>query len=324
MIFLYGMRNINAGPANVNRSLVEKSGGKIIGIKFKSKFLRLIEGIIKIIWTDTLIISPIMSMSVFMTKFAKRIGKKVVFLKHGDARYESEINHFKNMEHTIECEYFIMKHCDLILCVSEWYMNWNKNSYPEFADKFFFVNNGVNLAFREKKTKRIRSIAVSGGNRDIKNNYEVYQAIEYLNAHMKQKYTLYVFGREYKNSFSFLSESDVIYLGQLEKTEYYNMLDQIELFIVNSKVESFGLVVADALNTNCSLLLSRNVGAASILKHRETDYIEDSYDIKEIANKIVWTIEHPNAERIQNSVEINKVSEEYAVQKIIEVCEGQF
>lgn len=320
MIFLYGMKSINAGPANVNKSLIENSNGKIVGVRFQKKCLRLAEGIFKILCADTVLISSLMSMSVFMTKFAKTVGKKVIYIKHGDAKYERDVNRSPNMNHMIDCECLIMEYCDLILCVSELYMRWSKEQYPEFAHKMSFVNNGVNFVFRKKKQKKPGSIAVAGGNRRVKNNYEIYQAVEYLNKHTDQKYTLYVYGREYQEGLPFLNNPNVVYMGQMEKEEYYAALDEMELFVVNSSLESFGLVVADALNTNCSLLLSRNIGAASILELEDEDYIEDSYNIEGIAKEIEWIMEHPNVKRLQQGVNIYKTSEEYAAKKLIGIC----
>lgn len=320
MIYLYGMVEGNAGPINVNRSLVKNSTGEITYPKARIKWLRAIESIYKTMVADAVVISSIWSGVNFVTKLALAFNKKVLYLKHGDVRYETDINHFDNMEHAISCEEYVMEHCNSIICVSETYMEWCKKCYPKLAHKMSFVNNGVDINFREKKAKRERSIAVTGGNRRIKNNDEVYKAIEYLNAHTKRKYTLFVYGRSYAKGFPFLNRDNVIYMGQLEKESYYNCLDEMQLMVVNSEVEPFGLVVADALNTNCSLLLSKNVGARAIVSMPKMDIIDDCHDVKEIARKIQRLVNCGNADILQKSVDICEVSEKNAAKNLVEIC----
>ena len=64
-------------------------------------------------------------------------------------------------------------------------------------------------------------------------------------------------------------------LSHLDKESYYNKLDEISLYVIASEVETFGLSIADALNCNCSLLMSDNVGGASIMKTKDEDLITE-------------------------------------------------
>lgn len=322
MIYLYGMVKGNEGPINVNCSLVKNSNGKITYPRAKMKWVRAIESIYKIVLAEAVVISSIWSGVNFVTLLALLLKKKVFYLKHGDVRYERDLNHFDNMEHAISCEYYVMEKCHSIICVSESYMDWCKKRYPEFANKIIYLNNGVDIKIREKKEKKARSIAVTGGNRPQKNNYEVYRAVDYLNAHTNKKYTLYVFGKLCVTGIPFLEKDNVIYMGQLEKDKYYNCLDEIQLMVVNSEIESFGLVVADALNTNCSLLISKNVGAKSIITMSEVDIINDCHNVREIARKIERLVDKENADTLQKSININQVSEKHAADRLVEICQS--
>lgn len=318
-IYLYGMCEGNAGPINVNRSLKENDK-RILYPKMKNKIFRAFESIIKINFSKAVVISTPWSGSIFVLKIAKLFRKKILYLKHGDAIYEKNVNCQDNMEHTINCEKFIMQNCDLILCVSQKYMEWNKIQYPNLAYKMSFLNNGVDISFRKRVNKIANSIAVSGGNRNIKNNYEVYKAVKFLNDHSNEEYKLYVFGRRYENCINFLDEPHVVFLGQLEKDDYYEKLEQMQLFVVNSELEPFGLVVADALNTNCSLLISKNIGASSIIQIDDKDIIYDCHDVQDIVKKIKRLLNNGNVDQLQNSIDIESVSEKHAAQELVDIC----
>ena len=95
----------------------------------------------------------------------------------------------------------------------------------------------------------------------------------------------------------------------MDKDTYYNKLKQIDLMVINSEVESFGLVVGDALNCGCSLLLAKNVGAISIFKDiRAEDVVLDNRNIHELAQKIAYLLENSNIQRLFNSVDRQKCS----------------
>ena len=115
---------------------------------------------------------------------------------------------------------------------------------------------------RPKVGKNRGEIAVSGGNRGIKNNEIVCQAVEKLNTEGVSCHVV-IYGRKHPNSFDINKYPHAKHVGQLNKEKYYAMLDYADLFVLNSELEPFGLVVADAINCNCSLLISDRVGALS-------------------------------------------------------------
>ena len=102
----------------------------------------------------------------------------------------------------------------------------------------------------------------------------------------------------------------------MDKKPYYEKLDAISCYVMNSEVESFGLVAADALNCNCSLLMSRNVGAKSIMRTEDTDIIQNPHNVDEIIEKLQYLFEHPNSDRLYRSIDRQECSEEKAFQKI--------
>ena len=318
-IFLWGEYQGNSGVCNVNRAIIEASDRVLCYPKCKNPYLRKLEIILKVCCSDIVLLSGVCSPSAL--KVLRLLRKKMIYLMHGNVAYEQEINHSGRVQATLEAEMQNFEYAKKIVCVSKVYSEWVKKRYPQYANKICFVNNGVDIEPREKKSKEPYSIAVGGGNRRIKNNDYVCQAVEKLNRE-QEKYKLYIFGYRYEGNEEIFNYPFVTYMGQMDEKEYYENLDKIKLFVVDSEVEPFGLVVADALNCRCSLLLSENVGAGSLMKMTQTDMIQDIHNTDEIATKIKYLLEHENADRLLSSVDFQACSKKQAYINLKKVCEG--
>lgn len=251
--FLLGGHFSNGGPDNVNQALITSADRKILYIKSNNKPVRVLETFWKILISEGVVVSGVCAKRYY--DFMKVFHKKFVYLMHGCMDFENEINRLHLTSDFIENERNLLRDAKCIVCVSEGYSEWVKSRYPEYAGKITFVNNGVKLEQREKKEKEPFSVAVGGGNRCIKNNNAVSMAVKKMNSE-GIPCKLYIFGRKYPGNEE-IEETDYIqYCGHMDKTPYYERLDHISCFVMNSEVESFGLVAADALNCNCSLLMS--------------------------------------------------------------------
>lgn len=316
--FLLGHHWVNAGPSNVNRSLINNSDGDMVYTKSKSKLGFYLESAYYTFKYNQILLSG--SNSWKIESLLKLFNKRYYYLMHGCVEYENIINNLHVSQKDLDAEQKILKQAIKIICVSEGYAKWVKNRYPQFENKITFVNNGINIEPRPKVEKRPLSIAVAGGNRCIKNNGEVYRAVKKLNAE-NIPCKLYVFGRFYPDNDEFIKNNDVIHYGQLDRDEYYKKLDQIDCFIMNSEVEPFGLVVADALNCNCSLLMSKNVGSRYIMKTDPNDIIQNPHNIEELAEKIKRVLNYPNGERLFQTIDVKACSEQQAYQNIKKIIE---
>lgn len=312
--FLLGGWRANAGPSNVNRSIVLNSDGDMGYIRSSNKIIMRIEKL-KWLFYPTILFSG--GMPGAELKIYKLFRKKIVYLMHGCLAYETKINKLNMPEKLLKDESRMLSTADTIICVSKKYSEWVKTEYPDYAHKIKFINNGITLNRRPIKEKEQYSIAVSGGNRLQKNNGIVCKAVEKLNA-MGYNCQMYVFGRKYENNDN-LSYPFVHYMGHLNKEEYYNALDKISLFVLNSILESFGLVVADALNCNCSLLMSKGVGATSIMSTTDNDIVNDCYDTNEVASKILYLLKSPNSTELYNSIDKEDVSEKNSYLKLKQI-----
>ena len=317
--FLLGGHFSNGGPDNVNQALIKFADRKILYIKSNNKPVRVLETFWKILISEGIVVSGVCAKRYY--DFMKVFHKKFVYLMHGCTDFENEINRLHLTSDFIENEKKLLNDAKRIVCVSEVYSEWVKKRYPEYAEKITFVNNGVELEQREKKEKEPFSIAVGGGNRCIKNNYAVSMAVKKLNSE-GIPCKLYIFGRKYPGNEEIEETDNIKYCGHLDKSLYYEKLDYISCFVMNSEVESFGLVAADALNCNCSLLMSQNVGAKSIMKTEECDIIQQPHDVDELVEKLKYVFGHPNSDRLYENIDVQACSGKRSFQKLNTIVVG--
>ena len=317
--FLLGGHFSNGGPDNVNRALIKSADRKILYIKSNNKPVRVLETFWKILISEGVVVSGVCAKRYY--DFMKVFHKKFVYLMHGCMDFENEINRLRLTSDLIENEKNLLNDAKQIVCVSEVYSEWVKKRYPEYAKKTTFVNNGVELEQREKKEKEPFSIAVGGGNRCIKNNYAVSMAVKKLNSE-GIPCKLYIFGRKYPGNEEIEETDNIRYCGHLDQSPYYEKLDHISCFVMNSEVEPFGLVAADALNCNCSLLMSQNIGAKSIMKTEECDIIQQPHDVDELVEKLKYVFRHPNSDRLYENIDVQACSGKSSFQKLNTIVVG--
>lgn len=320
-VFLMGPCWSNAGPANVNRALIEQSKGNLLYLKHKNKLLRIIETFFNSMKADVIVVSS--GHTPLLYKIYHSFNKKIVYLVHGDIEFESRINHMNTSLERLAVKDKLLAESRIIIGVSEKFSEWLKTRYPQYVSKITFVNNGIDLSQRPKSVKEKYSVAVAGGNRTIKNNADVCRAVKIIqDGGIDCK--LYVFGRHYDDCEELPEIQGAEFQGQMDKEKYYNKLDKIDVFVMNSEIESFGLTAADALNCNCSLLMSKNIGAMSIMRCEPCDIIDNNHDPYEIAEKIIYLSDHPNSDRLYKSVDLDTTSIEYAYKKLMHICETVF
>lgn len=312
---LLGYWKTNDGPSNVNRAFVLNADKSMRYLTWK-RFGR-IERIIKCIFSNPIVVSG--GITPTELRLVKLFKKKLIHIVHGYRKYENEINHLQLPTEIITSEAESLHLSRRILPVSEKYAVWVKNQMPAYASKISFLNNGVTIERRTKIAKKQYSIAVSGGNRSIKNNAIVCDAVANL---INRGYDckVHVFGRFYEGGDDFSKYPFVEVKGHLTKEEYYKELDSISLFVVNSELESFGLVVADAINCNCSLLMADNVGASSIFKLLDCDIIYNNHNVDEVSSKLLYLLQNDNSERLYQTLDLEEISEKKAFQNLKKIA----
>ena len=321
--FLYGDACINAGPQNVNRSLVENSDECMLYVESHNKYIRRIEKLLKGLYCSTVVLSA--DYKLFDIKLFRLFGKRLVYIMHGCVQYENVINNLGLSKQRLLNEKKVLDESDIIVAVSENYSKWVKYKYPQYADKLTFVNNGLeiyNVFYSHEVVayKNKFSIAVSGGNRPIKCNLEVCRAVDIL---IKEGMEIQIkaFGRFHDNGEQILNYHFVTQMGHMDKETYYSELRKTDLYVVASDTEPFGLVVGYAINCGCSLLMSKNVGAMSIFDNvLPEDVLYDNHDITEMASKIQHLLLHSNSKRLFDAVDKQKCSARQSYLDLKKIC----
>lgn len=328
-VLFIGDYKSNTGPANVNKNLKDNLPENFLFIKSSNFFLKIIELFLKMFICNVIVISGYNHKLNSFYKIAKLLNKKLIYLMHGCIKYENQINNLEISDKIVNSEIVFLKNMNLILCVSENYMKWVSNYYLDIKEKVYFLNNGIskenmNLDSINYKERKKISIAVFGGNRNIKNNDEVCKAVQKM-IDEGENVELHIFGRFYKNNVSLSNYTFLKIHGQINQDTLFNELkNNINICISNSEVEPFGLSIIDSLFCGCDIIVSKNTGASSIMKLNENDIINDPHNINEIIEKIRIVHENPNHDRILQSIDINSITWKAQSEKLVKICENVF
>lgn len=307
------------GPSNVNEGYINNLTSNFTYVKCKNKLLKYIEAFFKILFVKVVVISGLNKLGLCCILFARFLHKKTIYIMHGCAEYEVEINntHNNSTALAIKQEADYLEKVDKVLVVSKKYSLWLKKRYPQYKFKIDFLFNGVtkpNIKINDY-TKIKGSVIAVGGDRIIKNNKVVCNVVEHFNGSVNLK----VFGSIYGDSCP-VGWKYSKYIGWVPQEQLYHEMASSELFVLNSILESFGLSVIDALNCKCSILVSQYVGVTDLLKLEDSDIIYNPNDEEEIRTKIQYLLNHPNYERIIKSVDYNKLSYKVRVNELENKC----
>ena len=311
----------NTGPANVNRSLKKHLPNNTIYLESRNKISRLLELLIKMQKVDAIIFSGMSKINIIGIKIAKILDIKTAYLMHGCREIENQINQTYKLK-DIKIENKVLALVPKIICVSEYFMKWMKESYPVYESKLTYVNNGIDwksiaIDNRESQREEHTLLAVGGG-LPQKNILSICKAVQLINDTNELNLELIVIGKEGSDTEKILSYSFVNYINEINHEEMTTYYRKAKIFVQNSVFETFGLAPIEALINGCDLLFSTGTGAKSIISElEENDIINDTFDSVEIAEKIKLLLNRSNNERLLSSINKNETSVEFAANKLI-------
>lgn len=263
-IFFAGQHWGENGPSEVNKNIVANLPNDVARLSIKNRYLMRIECLLKILWCKVLILSAI-GHKQYEIKLAKWLGCRIIYIMHGFAADDSPFVH--------KMERQLLPHVDKILCVSSPFCQLAKKRFPQYAGKMEVLTNGVAWDKIEKEItnedieRNGNEIILIGGGREIKRNLIVCKAIEQINMERGMSLHVSVYGayNEEDDSPRIKEISCVTYHDLIPHTELLKKYKTSRLFIQNSRIESFGLAVVEAIIGGCDILLSKNVGALDII-----------------------------------------------------------
>lgn len=321
-ILFVGDHHSNAGPANVNKQIIENLTEEYHILKASNLPSKIVELFWEMNSSDVLVLSGITKIGMAALKLAKLMKIKSIYMMHGCAEYEVKMNGREpNSQLLVRREKEILKAVDLILPVSRRFSDWVKKNYPQYKNKIQYLFNGVEqpekVDFHGERLQN-RVIAV-GADRATKNNSVLCEAVEELGGFAK----LIICGKIHSQD-SLSYSPNIQYLDLIPQKEFYLELCKSNLFVLNSTFEPFSLSVIDALNCGCSILVSNDAGIVDLLELKDTDIIFDPNDKKEIQTKIQYLLANPNNSRIVSCLDYKSLSYQKRVEELTSYCEKIF
>ena len=325
-ILFVGEYSGNTGPANVNRSLVENwpNCDEVLHVESPSKLGQILEGIAKGIPCEVIVFSNNSMVDVILHFVFRRLQKACVCINHGFAHMENDINRGSVPKRRMTALKSHMQSSDALVANSELQMDLLRDQFQQYRGLLTYVNLGVDrfVQMPVSRNNKRPIIAVSGGTRLIKANEVVARAVALLRERGVDC-EFRVYGRNYAPNDDLAAAFEngcAVYMGQVPQKEFVEQLREADVFVMNSRHESFGLSAIDALRAGCSLLLSKNCGVGGVLDLEEDDVVFDCENVSEVADKMEHLLSHSNSERLYSSLDFDDLSWEKTADRLREIC----
>lgn len=275
-------------------------------------------------WCDVVVSGDPGILNDIISSITRFRGVPVVGYCHGYAPFENEVNELGLPESQMRTFVDWLDGVDIVATNSDLQRRFLEERQPSLIGKVESTLLGVE-SFRipgpRGSHKGSIVVAVSGGTRPIKGNDVVARGALLLKERGVDV-DLRVYGRSYapNRELDELVEKVGSYRGQVPRDAFAAELQQADVFVMNSRHESFGLSAMDALAAGCSLLLSENCGVKEVFTMEPSDVVSDCEDAEEVADKIAHLGECPNAERLYRSIDFSTCSWAAAASRLREIC----
>ena len=322
--FLIGSTQHNLAPSVVNKALMSYLREKgYVANPYVHGLKRRLFSYWHILTARRIVISGIY-LSYSELRLIRLLRKKFLYVMHGSYKMETGKFHPK--------EAAVLKYSNKIASVSAIHAEMIKKEFPEYADKVEVWFNGVywdeGLAIRKNldpKDKDPGKIVLFGGGRFMKGNLAVCRAVEQLNEEKNLGLHVDVYGIYSDEDFSKdIKALKCVNFKDLLPVEEINLeLAKGNLFIANSKFETFNLSLMDALAVGCNVLFSQFVGAKDLLPAKsDNDIIFDVENIDELKSKIEIVLQNPNNRRLLDQIDFRLSSWENRAKDLAEIVDS--
>lgn len=316
----------NTGPANVNRSLVNCWPKQIIVLDGHTKFKKIANLIHSLGHTDVVFSMEYSWSGWIALRLCRLIKKPYVALVHGYVPYENTINHLELKHSTCVRYEKWLSNSTKIVVFSNAQKELMVSFLPQIEKKIVPCPMTIehrNICNTDRSNPK-PVIAVSGGTRPIKNNKRAYAAVKEFCRLYSSSCEFRIYGRDYcgdKHYFDDRSKfCSIRFMGQVSNERFLEDLKHVDLLIMASLHESFGISAIDALQSGASLLISEHCGVTETINVDNKDVIYDSDSLEIVASKINQVLTCPNAKRLMEVFDYTKYSDLNAAKEVWQVC----
>ncbi|OIQ05081.1 MAG: hypothetical protein COZ53_01120 [Candidatus Altarchaeum sp. CG_4_8_14_3_um_filter_33_2054] len=200
----------------------------------------------------------------------------------------------------VPMEDYVFKHAKVLTVVS-YYVK--KNIKPFCKGEIYIIPNGIRNEFFEIENNEIENrLLFVGGIEPRKSLLNLLKAVKIIKKEIPDV-RLHIVGsvrkqRYYNSLVEYVNQNNlndnIIFKGELSDEEVKKEFSECSVFVLPSKVESFGIVLAEAEACGKPVVASNIGGIPYVIDDNETGFLVEYGDIDGFANKILLLLNDKN------------------------------
>lgn len=261
----------------------------------------------------------------FITSKPRKV--KLITTLHGWTKAEARVKFY-------ECiDSFIMKHFEQVISVSDKIRgSLLKKGFS--SKKIIVIHNGVETDYFGKKVVGVEYKKRIG----IEGNFNVIGTVGRLSAEKGQKYLIEAVSEIVKHSpntvflivgdgpfkkllkdtvISLGLERHIIFTGSFPREEMKNIYSLMDIFILPSLTEGFGLALVEAMAMGIPVIATNVGGIPEIIEHGKTGYLVPPADAKAISKAIIDLLSDKTKSELMGKAGQNFAKQEFSIYKSV-------
>ena len=123
------------------------------------------------------------------------------------------------------------------------------------------------------------------------------QAVQQLPGYVRERAVFYLVGQNTSRMAGEIRETiedipEIVMTGMMGRKEIFGMLARTDVLVCPSREDPMPTVAAEAMMCRVPCLVSDATGTASYIEPEENGMVFPSGDVRELAEKICWCVEH--------------------------------
>ena len=246
----------------------------------------------------------------------------IIYTDHAWASKNTDISHLNNYIHIVVYK-ILSVFTNKIICVSEAVYMYLKNEVGINPSKLICILNGIKIDYckkvRNKNDTKIH-FGIIARLEDEKNHICLFEALQKLK---KENFDLYVVGdgknMDYYKSYCINHQIDnkTIFTGRLYGNDLVRIYEKIDVLVLPSKRETFGLVLLEAMENYIPCIGSNVGGIPEVIDNGVNGFLFNSGNVEELAEKMMYFVKNMNQIDLMGQKARRIVENKFSIQKTI-------